>query len=226
MVRILSASAFIWAQETGTFVPVLTFSQLDSPATGHSCSCVSRSSQWAPSNCFSFLSYFLWLQSPQSSIPSPVSSHSTGAYSRTSGQLLVCDHRGCEIETLGFAEFTYAAVHSSYPCRLLAAAIAPIYAWLRLRSEKRSTELPPAMQTAVLLALLNRSMSFLLFTFHVHEKTILLSLFPLTLLLSTAPHDSSTFKLGVLANNVGSSGARLFSTPCSDHNDFVPCGPS
>ena len=117
LVRILSASAFIWAQETGTFVPVPTFSQLDSAATGHSCSCVSRSSQWAPSHCFSFLSYYLWLQSPQSSILSRVSSHLTGAYSRTSGQLSVCDQRGCEMETLGFAEFTYAAVHSSHACR-------------------------------------------------------------------------------------------------------------
>jgi hypothetical protein len=46
-------------------------------------------------------------------------------------------------------------------------------------------------------------MSFFLFSFQVHEKTILLPLLPLTLLLSTAPHDSPTFKLGVLANNVG-----------------------
>jgi len=59
------------------------------------------------------------------------------------------------------------------------------------------------MQTVMLLALLNSSMSFFLFSFQVHEKTILLPLLPLTLLLSTTPHDSSTFKLGVLANNVG-----------------------
>ena len=83
------------------------------------------------------------------------------------------------------------------------AAIAPIRAWLRLRNEKGSTEVPPVMQTVMLLALLNSSMSFFLFSFQVHEKTILLPLLPLTLLLSTAPHDSSTFKLGVLANNVG-----------------------
>jgi len=51
--------------------------------------------------------------------------------------------------------------------------------------------------------LLNSSMSFFLFSFQVPEKTILLPLLPMTLLLSTAPHDSSTFKLGVLANNVG-----------------------
>ncbi len=85
----------------------------------------------------------------------------------------------------------------------LGAAIAPIRAWLRLRNEKRSTEVPSVMQAVLLLALLNSSMSFFLFSFQVHEKTILLPLLPLTLLLSTAPHDSPTFKLGVLANNVG-----------------------
>jgi alpha-1,3-glucosyltransferase len=85
----------------------------------------------------------------------------------------------------------------------LGAAIAPAHVWLRLRNEKRSTEVPPVMQTVVLLALLNSSMSFFLFSFQVHEKTILLPLLPLTWLLSTARHDSSTFKLGVLANNVG-----------------------
>ncbi|KAI0304350.1 ALG6, ALG8 glycosyltransferase family-domain-containing protein [Multifurca ochricompacta] len=85
----------------------------------------------------------------------------------------------------------------------LGAAIAPIRAWLRLRNEDRATRVPSVMQTVLLLALLNSSMSFFLFSFQVHEKTILLPLLPLTLLLSTAPHDSPTFKLGVLANNVG-----------------------
>lgn len=88
----------------------------------------------------------------------------------------------------------------------LGAAIAPIRAWLRLRNQHRTTAaeaVPSVMQTVLLLALLNSSMSFFLFSFQVHEKTILLPLLPLTLLLATAPHDSSTFKLGVLANNVG-----------------------
>jgi alpha-1,3-glucosyltransferase len=85
----------------------------------------------------------------------------------------------------------------------LAGAIAPIHAWLRLRNQKRSAEVPSVMQTVLLLALLNSSMSFFLFSFQVHEKTILVPLLPLTLLFSTAPHDSPTFKLGVLANNVG-----------------------
>lgn len=85
----------------------------------------------------------------------------------------------------------------------LGAAIAPIRAWLRLRNQDRTTVVPSVMRTVLLLALLNSSMSFFLFSFQVHEKTILLPLLPMTLLLSTAPHDSSTFKLGVLANNVG-----------------------
>jgi len=47
----------------------------------------------------------------------------------------------------------------------------------------------------------------------VREKTILLPLLPLTLLLSTALHDFSTFELGVLANNVGMLGACLVTAP-------------
>lgn len=85
----------------------------------------------------------------------------------------------------------------------LSAAIAPIRAWPKLKNQDRATGVPSVMQAVLLLALLNSSMTFFLFSFQVHEKTILLPLLPLTLLLSTAPHDSSTFKLGVLANNVG-----------------------
>ncbi len=88
----------------------------------------------------------------------------------------------------------------------LGAAIAPIRAWLRLRNQDRATAaeaVPSVMQAILLLALLNSSMSFFMFSFQVHEKTILVPLLPLTLLLSTAPHESSMFKLGVLANNVG-----------------------
>jgi alpha-1,3-glucosyltransferase len=108
----------------------------------------------------------------------------------------------------------------------LGAAIAPTHAWLRLRSEKRSTELPPVMQTVVLPTLLNSSMSFFLFSFRVHEKTILLPPLPLTRLLSTAPHDLSTFKLGVLANNVGVFRCVPIFDATSNYNDFAACGPS
>jgi alpha-1,3-glucosyltransferase len=51
-------------------------------------------------------------------------------------------------------------------------------------------------------ALLSSSMSFFLFSFQVHEKTILVPLLPMNLLLSGSSPDSSLFAWGVLANNV------------------------
>lgn len=51
-------------------------------------------------------------------------------------------------------------------------------------------------------ALLTSSLSFFLFSFQVHEKTILLPLLPMTLLLSAAPADSAVHAWGVLVNNV------------------------
>lgn len=64
---------------------------------------------------------------------------------------------------------------------------------------------PVVMPTLPLLpfALLTSSMSFFLFSFQVHEKTILVPLLPMTLLLSGASPDSSVFAWGVLANNIG-----------------------
>jgi len=50
--------------------------------------------------------------------------------------------------------------------------------------------------------LLTSSLSFFLFSFQVHEKTILLPLLPITLLLSGAPIDSPTYAWGALVNNV------------------------
>jgi len=52
-------------------------------------------------------------------------------------------------------------------------------------------------------ALLTSSMSFFLFSFQVHEKTILLPLLPITLILSGSSPESSAFAWCVLANNVG-----------------------
>ncbi|KAH7915868.1 glycosyltransferase family 57 protein [Hygrophoropsis aurantiaca] len=52
-------------------------------------------------------------------------------------------------------------------------------------------------------ALLTSSMSFFLFSFQVHEKTILLPLLPLTLLLSGASLNEEVWMWGVLGNNVG-----------------------
>ncbi|KAH9480442.1 Dolichyl pyrophosphate Man9GlcNAc2 alpha-1,3-glucosyltransferase [Psilocybe cubensis] len=51
-------------------------------------------------------------------------------------------------------------------------------------------------------ALLTSSMSFFLFSFQVHEKTILLPLMPITLLLSGSPIDSAVYSWGALVNNV------------------------
>lgn len=51
-------------------------------------------------------------------------------------------------------------------------------------------------------ALLSSSMSFFLFSFQVHEKTILLPLLPITLLLSGASVDSTVYLWGALVNNV------------------------
>lgn len=51
-------------------------------------------------------------------------------------------------------------------------------------------------------ALLTSSLSFFLFSFQVHEKSILLALMPITLLLSGAPVDSPVYSWGVLVNNV------------------------
>ncbi|KAH0832368.1 glycosyltransferase family 57 protein [Lanmaoa asiatica] len=52
-------------------------------------------------------------------------------------------------------------------------------------------------------ALLTTSMSFFLFSFQVHEKTILLPLLPLTLLLSGATPGEEVFAWGALGNIVG-----------------------
>jgi alpha-1,3-glucosyltransferase len=51
--------------------------------------------------------------------------------------------------------------------------------------------------------LLASSFSFFLFSFQVREKTILVPLLPMTLLLSGAPVDSSVYAWGVLVNNIG-----------------------
>ncbi|KAA1469849.1 glucosyltransferase [Dentipellis sp. KUC8613] len=94
----------------------------------------------------------------------------------------------------------------------LPAAIAPIRAWVSLKGDSATEKtkkdeapktVPPALQPVLLHALLTSSMSFFLFSFQVHEKTILLPLMPLTLLMSGASQDSTLFKIGALTNNVG-----------------------
>ncbi|KAI0699297.1 ALG6, ALG8 glycosyltransferase family-domain-containing protein [Cerioporus squamosus] len=71
--------------------------------------------------------------------------------------------------------------------------------------DDKTRQLPPT-QTPILpllpYALLTSSLSFFLFSFQVHEKTILVPLLPMTLLLSGSSPDELTFELGMLMNNV------------------------
>jgi alpha-1,3-glucosyltransferase len=75
------------------------------------------------------------------------------------------------------------------------------------RQEKNSSETMASMPTPTLpllpYALLTSSLSFFLFSFQVHEKTILLPLMPMTMLLSGSAVGSSVFEWGVLVNNAG-----------------------
>jgi hypothetical protein len=89
-----------------------------------------------------------------------------------------------------------------------------VFTLLRAGFKHRLTDesdLPPSQKSAGIshspflpllpYALLNSSMSFFLFSFQVHEKTILIPLLPITLLLSGAPVDSPLYSWGVLVNN-------------------------
>ena len=68
---------------------------------------------------------------------------------------------------------------------------------------KGSAPAPPTPLLPLLpYALLTSSLSFFLFSFQVHEKTILVPLLPMTLLLSGSSPDEQTFDLGMLMNNV------------------------
>lgn len=67
---------------------------------------------------------------------------------------------------------------------------------------KAAVREPAPIMALLPYALLTSSMSFFLFSFQVHEKTILLPLLPLTLLLSGAAEGSETREVGALASNV------------------------
>ena len=67
---------------------------------------------------------------------------------------------------------------------------------------KNAVSAPPPFLPLLPYALLSSSMSFFLFSFQVHEKTILIPLLPLTLLLSGSSGDSETFEWAALVNNV------------------------
>ena len=70
-----------------------------------------------------------------------------------------------------------------------------------LQNPRVSREIPAFLQLLP-YGLLTSSMSFFLFSFQVHEKTILLPLMPMTLLLTNANIDSTEYHLGLLFNNV------------------------
>lgn len=77
---------------------------------------------------------------------------------------------------------------------------------LQLQSAPRDSKAKPTQPTPLLpllpFAMLTSSLSFFLFSFQVHEKTILVPLLPMTLLLSGSSPDEQTFELGMLMNNV------------------------
>ncbi len=70
------------------------------------------------------------------------------------------------------------------------------------QKENKESHVPTPTLPLLPYALLTSSMSFFLFSFQVHEKSILLPLMPLTLLLSGASTDSPAFHWGALTNNV------------------------
>ena len=72
----------------------------------------------------------------------------------------------------------------------------------QVNGDKKSDVPPVPFLSLLPYALLTSSMSFFLFSFQVHEKTILVPLLPLTLLLSGSSRSSFTYHLGVLVNNV------------------------
>ncbi|KZT09122.1 glycosyltransferase family 57 protein [Laetiporus sulphureus 93-53] len=66
----------------------------------------------------------------------------------------------------------------------------------------KATKQPVPIITLLPYALLTSSMSFFLFSFQVHEKTILLPLLPITLLLSVAREGSETAEMSMFVSNI------------------------
>ena len=111
---------------------------------------------------------------------------------------------------LGFAPAVAGLLWGAYKTRL--SLIVAESALVQQEKEKEEGRNRPVVadkrtQTALLpllpYALLTSAMSFFLFSFQVHEKTILLPLMPLMLLLSGAPHGGEVWTWGVLGANVG-----------------------
>ncbi|TBU44475.1 glucosyltransferase [Dichomitus squalens] len=114
------------------------------------------------------------------------------------------------LTALGFLPAVATLLFSGYRLRVWSTTEAP--AESDKKADKKDddkapvTPAIPAAPTPILpllpYALLTSSLSFFLFSFQVHEKTILVPLLPMTLLLSGSSPDEQTFELGMLMNNV------------------------
>ncbi|EAU86038.2 glucosyltransferase Alg6 [Coprinopsis cinerea okayama7 len=96
------------------------------------------------------------------------------------------------LTALGFSPSVVGILRSSWIAKLEAEADG---------TDARKEE-PPVFISLLPYALLTSSMSFFLFSFQVHEKTILLPLLPLTLLMSAAQPGTTLHNWGALGNNV------------------------
>ncbi|TCD70905.1 Glucosyltransferase-like protein [Steccherinum ochraceum] len=101
------------------------------------------------------------------------------------------------LTALGFLPGVVGLLYSGYTHRLTAQGD-----HVKPSDVKTAVSAPPPFLPLLPYALLTSSMSFFLFSFQVHEKTILVPLLPLTLLLSGSANDSETFELAALVNNV------------------------
>lgn len=96
------------------------------------------------------------------------------------------------LTALGFLPAVSTLLYSGYKLQIKDAA----------RDKKATPTQPTPLLPLLPYALLTSSLSFFLFSFQVHEKTILVPLLPMTLLLSGSSPDEQTFELGMLMNNV------------------------
>lgn len=96
------------------------------------------------------------------------------------------------LTALGFLPAVITLLFSAYKLQLPSAP----------RDAKTKSTQPTPLLQLLPFALLTSSLSFFLFSFQVHEKTILVPLLPMTLLLSGSSPDEQTFELGMLMNNV------------------------
>ncbi|THH28217.1 hypothetical protein EUX98_g5967 [Antrodiella citrinella] len=101
------------------------------------------------------------------------------------------------LTAVGFLPSVVGLLYSGYTHRLTAPG-----SRVKPADLQKAVSAPPPFLSLLPYALMCSSMSFFLFSFQVHEKTILVPLLPLTLLLSGSAGDSETFELAALVNNV------------------------